>query len=139
MSNAPASASPAAAAGSTTAQPTPEASYVHWSLALIVGLGGLLYWSALDVPFLFDDWRNIVRPEHSYVHRLWPWGPPPPLARCFGAWTLQLNYAAFGLNLTAFHAVNIAIHVAAAGVLFDLVRRCLLLNVIPAWLATHRR
>src|SRR5690242_17572867 len=80
-----------------------ERSFVGWSLALLLVLGALLYWSALDVPFLLDDWPNIVQAEHSHVHRLWPWGPAPRLARCLGTWTFQLNYAVSGLDLTGFH------------------------------------
>ena len=104
---------------STTA--TPPHFSNRWVLAAIVGLGWLLYWHSLDVPFLFDDWRNIVHDE-SLTHQLWPWGKMPQLGRCFGIWTFQLNFAVAGLNLAGYHFVNIAIHIAAACVLFDLVR-----------------
>jgi tetratricopeptide (TPR) repeat protein len=59
--------------------------------------------------------------------------------RGFGTWTFQLNYAWGGLDERGYHAVNIAIHLAAACVLFDLVRRTLQLGRIPAWLAAHAR
>jgi tetratricopeptide (TPR) repeat protein len=59
--------------------------------------------------------------------------------RCFGTWTFQLNYAWGGLDVRGYHAVNIAIHLAAACMLFDLARRTLRFPGIPSWLAEHSR
>ena len=116
-----------------------ERVFVRWSLAAIAGIGLAIYWPALEVPFLFDDWRNIVHADISVVHRLWPWGPAPPALRGLGTWTFQLNYAWSGLDVRTYHAVNIAIHLAAGCVLFDFVRRTLKLPGVPAWLAEHSR
>src|SRR5215470_14496328 len=97
----------------------------HWlPLALILGLGFLLYLPGHNAPFIFDDLNNIVFDDVGFVHRLWPWGPLP-WHRAFGTWTLQLNYALHGLNPTGFRLVNIAIHVTSACVLLGLVRKCL--------------
>jgi len=77
--------------------------------------------------FVLDDLYFVKSPK---VGDLWEFGS---LAenRPFGAWTLQLNYALGGMRAWHFHVVNIAIHAAAAAVLFDLVRRTLLLPGMP--------
>src|SRR5262245_52227905 len=106
-------------------------------VALIVGLGFLLYIPGHNAPFIFDDLNNIVFDDVGFVHRLWPWGPLP-LHRALGTWTLQLNYALHGLNPTGFRLVNIAIHVTSACVLLALVRKCLARPGTPAWLADVR-
>jgi len=78
--------------------------------------------------FVFDDLHFVNSPK---ISALWEFGS---LAenRPFGAWTFQLNYALGGMRAWHFHLVNIAIHSAAAAVLFGLVRRTLLLPGIPA-------
>jgi cytochrome c-type biogenesis protein CcmH/NrfG len=106
--------------------------------ALIVGLGLAVYLPGLDAPFIFDDLPNLVAEETSHVLRLWPWGAPPPLGRCFGTWTFQLNYAIHGHYVPLWRLTNIAIHVAAAWVLFDLVRRTIALPGIPALVKAHQ-
>jgi protein O-mannosyl-transferase len=130
----PAAESAVTSSGNHPRSANPSKSYLP--LVLIVGLGLLIYLPAHNAPFIFDDFSNIVFDEGESVHRLWPWGPLP-LHRAFGVWTLQLNYALQGLNPTGYRLVNIAIHLAASGVLFGLVRRGLKRPSIPWWLAEN--
>lgn len=99
----------------------------------IVAATLLVLWPALHVPFFFDDTGDIV--ENDEIRQLWPprWlaaGPPESNAlagRPVSALSFALVYAAAGESAVAQHAVNLALHAAAALVLFGLVRRTLVL------------
>lgn len=88
------------------------------------------YLPSFGAPFVFDDGINIV--DNPLIRSLWPprWalGNPRPVT----LFTFALNYAACGYRVAGWHAVNLAIHAAAALVLFDLVRRtCALPRLAP--------
>jgi tetratricopeptide (TPR) repeat protein len=95
-------------------------------IILVAGL--LAYGGSLSGPFVFDDVTAIT--ENPSIRRLWPPGPlffPPPGTTAAGRPVLNLslavNYAASGTRVWSYHALNLAIHVAAALTLFGIVRR----------------
>jgi hypothetical protein len=89
---------------------------VHVACILLSGL--FAYANTFNVPFLFDDSRAIV---DNYLIKnlanLWP----PSGTRWFGTLTFALNYAAGGLQVVGYHAVNLVIHLAAALLCYQLV------------------
>jgi tetratricopeptide (TPR) repeat protein len=109
---------------------------VAWCvLALAVGI---VYWRALDAPFVFDDLPGIV--DNPSIKRLWPpigdaaeRGPlnPPALSptsrRPLANLTFALNYAAGGLDPRGYRLVNLVLHVTVALLLATFLRYTLLL------------
>ncbi len=100
---------------------------VAWGLRLLLLLaGGLAYAGSFSGSMQFDDRVTIV--ENPTIQSLrWPdVVTPPPQSSTVGRplvnLTLALNYAAGGLDPWGYHAVNLAIHLAAALVLFELLR-----------------
>ena len=98
--------------------------------ALIILAGAFTYWNSLDLPFLWDDQTAVV--TNQTIRDLWPpWRPLlPPLetpvaARPLVNVSLALNYALGGLNVRGYHAWNLGVHLAAALLLFGVVRRTL--------------
>jgi tetratricopeptide (TPR) repeat protein len=88
------------------------------------------YGNSLSGPFVFDDVGSIlgnpsIRPPLS-VHAVFS---PPQNETVSGRpvlnLSLALNYAAGGASVEGYHAVNLAIHILAAWVLFGVVRRTL--------------
>ncbi len=75
--------------------------------------------------FVLDDLTHIV--DHPGMDRLWPpdWARngPVDLLRPVLMLTFALNVATGGRTPPGFHAVNLAVHLAATLLLFDLVRR----------------
>jgi len=102
-----------------------------WALAL-VGLAALgAYANSFSGRFFFDDSRAIQ--DNPSIRRFWPpWSPllPPSDLTVGGRPVLNLsfalNYAANGLSVWGYHAVNLAIHILAGLTLFGLTRRTLL-------------
>ena len=101
-----------------------------WVAAGIAGAAVAAYHNSFSVPLFFDDTASIVQNES--IRRLWPlervlW--PPVEAGTGGRpllnLTFALNYAGSELAVGGYHAVNLAIHIAAGWVLFGLVRRTL--------------
>lgn len=91
-------------------------------LVLLVGLAA--YLTCGDNPFVFDDKVQIV--DNHRLRQLWP--PTEILAessRPVVEWTLAINYALDGLHPRGYHAVNVAIHLVAALLLYAVVRRTL--------------
>lgn len=77
----------------------------------IAGSAALAYSNTFDVPFHFDDHRNIVQNAGLRdLGSLWP----PAGRRWLGFLTFALNLRLGGLDVRGFHAVNLAVHVAAA-------------------------
>ncbi len=96
----------------------------------------LVYLSSLPGEFVFDDEATIVR--NPYLERLWPPGeafaapPRSPLRdRPVVSFSLSLNRALFGPSPASYRGGNILIHLAAALVLFGIVRRTLLSPRLP--------
>ena len=92
-------------------------------LAVMV-LGALAYSGALHGAFVFDDWsgvrdklaiRDLGQAASGWQDYL---GLP---SRWFGTLTFALNYRLGGLNPFGYHALNIAIHLAAGLTLYTLV------------------
>ncbi|MGE0593995.1 MAG: tetratricopeptide repeat protein [Vicinamibacterales bacterium] len=88
----------------------------------------VLYASTLDVPFHFDDADAVV--GNTSIRTLSGALTPPargePVAgRPLVNLSFALNYAAGGLAVEGYHAVNLALHVACALVMLALVRRTL--------------
>jgi len=87
--------------------------------------------NSLGGPFVFDDEDTIAR--NASIRQLWPLSIPlsPPAGgvttsgRPLANLSFALNYAAGGFDVAGYHAVNLAIHLLAALVLFGLVRRTL--------------
>ena len=91
---------------------------------ILLAAGTLAYSNSFSGPFIFDDVQFIV--ENTALRRLWPpWSPMVGTTRPIGTWSLAVNYALGGLHTSGYHATNLAIHLAAAMVLFGLVRRTL--------------
>lgn len=96
---------------------------------LIVIAGWLAYENTFDAPFVFDDRAAIL--ENPTIRELWPLTKPlaPPIdgravaGRPLVNLTLALNYAWSGTDEWSYHFVNLGLHLAAAVVLFGLVRR----------------
>lgn len=103
---------------------------------LAIVLAGLIaYGNCYDGKFVSDDFTSIVR--NPSVRQLWPpWaGMTAPLetttaGRPFAAYVCTLNYAACGLELGGWHAVNVGIHLACALLLYAWIRRFL---ELPRW------
>lgn len=93
--------------------------WARWAPWLLPAAVGAAYANSFTGQFVFDDYRFLT-PLHDRV----PWA----------AWLLQtarpivylsfaLNYAAHGLDVRGYHAVNIALHAAAALALYGVLRR----------------
>lgn len=109
-------------------QPTPARVWPAASLLILLGV--VAYARSFGIPFLFDDTPAIVENAalRSVATALAP-GQPGGLTtsgRPVLALSFALNHAASGYAVGSYHAVNLAIHLAAALVLFGLVRRTLL-------------
>jgi len=94
------------------------------------------YHNSFSGPFVFDDRASIV--DNTTIRSLWPPGPlfsPPARAGLGGRpvfnITLALNYAAGGLNVGGYHALNLGIHLCAALALLGIVRRTALRRGAP--------
>ena len=87
--------------------------------------GAIVYRNSFQVPFLLDDESWIVHNDHIR-HLLPSWQILLRGARPLVVYSLAWNYAVSGLNIWSYHAVNLAIHIAAGLTLFGVVRRTLL-------------
>jgi tetratricopeptide (TPR) repeat protein len=91
------------------------------------------YSNSFQGAFVFDDTYAVV--ENLTIRSLWPLGPvldsthigSPTDGRPVVNLSLAVNYALGGLNPWGYHAVNLAVHILAALMLFGVVRRTLLL------------
>ncbi|PTX97967.1 tetratricopeptide repeat protein [Opitutus sp. ER46] len=105
---------------------------VGWLGALVLLLVvALAYANSLNGPFVYDDRESVV--YNPTIRTLWP---PTALLQTPGDgatasgrpvlnFSFALNFAAGRLDARGYHAVNIAIHLAAALTFFGLVRRTL--------------
>lgn len=96
--------------------------------AVIVAAGLAAYFNSFQGVFVLADQQHIT--ENAGIRRLWPiWrAMSSDWSRPVVGLSLALNYAADGYEVWGYHAVNLAIHVAAALALFGVVRRTLLLK-----------
>ena len=101
---------------------------------LLAGVTFVAYQNSFSVPLLFDDLPAIR--DNPTIRQLGSALSPPhgsglPVdGRPVVNLTLAINYAFGGIAVRGYHFVNLAIHMAAALVLFGIVRRTLLQ---PAW------
>lgn len=106
-------------------------------LPLIVGSACILALAALAVfsntfraPFVLDDQSTIE--DNVSIRQLWPLESPTiggTRGRPLANFSLAVNYRFGGLDVTGYHVLNLAIHVAAGLALFGLVRRSFLLPI----------
>jgi Flp pilus assembly protein TadD len=103
--------------------------------ALVIGAGVLAYSNSFCGVFVFDDRLEIVK--NPALARLWPpggamFGGQTMPARPLPYYTFAINYALHGTKVWGYHAVNLAIHLAAGLVLFGIVRRTLRMPRVPS-------
>ena len=86
------------------------------------------YATSFSVPLLFDDWVTLR--DNPRLRQLWPlWAAlsPPEFSgvggRPIAHLSFVLNYAVTGDSVAGYHAVNLAIHLAAGLTLFGIARR----------------
>lgn len=91
-------------------------------LLVIAGAGA--YANSLGGPFVFDDVAGIEQNAsiRSLAGSLVPPDQQATAGRPVVNFSFTVNYAIHGLAVPGYHLLNIAIHVLAALVLFDLVR-----------------
>jgi tetratricopeptide (TPR) repeat protein len=117
-----------AAAGRSTPAPDRTRAATLWPMALVLAAGCAAYWNCFNLPLIWDDhtaiinnptirdlsWRALVPPTES-----------PVAARPIVNATFAVNYALAGLDVIGYHAVNLAVHLGVALLLFAVVRRTL--------------
>jgi len=111
----------------------------HAPLLFPAGLaaaGLVVFASALNGPFLFDDEWAVLNNPH--VRAVWPLSASmaapaqTPLAgRPVPALSFAISYALGGLDPWGYHLWNLGVHILAALVLFGIVRRTCLLPRVP--------
>ena len=104
-----------------------------WLAGILLALAIVLaYGDSLHGPLIFDDVPAIR--HNPTIRSLWPpWGPLfPPIGggltvggRPILNFSLALNYAFGGTEVIGYHLANLAIHLAAALLLFAIVLRTL--------------
>ena len=105
-----------------------------WPACALVLAVVAVYWGSLNTPFIFDDIAAVER--NATIRQLWPLGPvllPPTdgngvAGRPLVNLSLALNYAADGLNVRGYHALNLAFHALTVLVLWGILRRTLALQ-----------
>ncbi len=112
-------------------EPAPRAGAWRWlaPAGLLLALV-LAYANTLHAPFLFDDTGAVLHnPTIRRLDSLAIFLPPADGSTTTGRPVVNasfaFNYAVSGENVWSYHALNLAIHAAAALALFGLVRRTL--------------
>lgn len=120
------------------APPAPRAPWWPWAVLVLAGIAA--YANSFRVPLLLDDVASIA--ENPSLRRLWPLSdvlsPPANVGlggRPLANLAFALNYAAGGTAVAGYHAVNLALHLAAGCLLFALLRRTLLLPALARFSA----
>jgi tetratricopeptide (TPR) repeat protein len=106
----------------------PGAGRAVWVLGGVLAAAVLAaYAGTFSVPFLFDDDASIAsNPTIRHLaDALWPPVHRTVTGRPLLNLTLALNYALGGTRVWGYHAVNLAIHVGSALLLFGIVHRTL--------------
>jgi len=100
-----------------------------WRAAVIVVAGLLVYSNSLSGPFLLDDEASIVGNAaiRSFGTVASDRFNSPLAGRPLVGLTFAFNYALSELDVVAYHAANIGLHLCSALLLFGLVRRSLML------------
>ncbi|HET9368834.1 MAG TPA: tetratricopeptide repeat protein [Vicinamibacterales bacterium] len=99
-----------------------------WRAALLVVATSVVYANSLHGPFIYDDRGTVL--ENTTIERLGDVGqvlrPPretPVAGRPVVNVSFALNYAIGGHEVTGYHVVNIALHLACGLLLFAVVRQ----------------
>ncbi len=111
---------------------------VAWCAVLLLLAGGLVYSNAAGDAFIGLDAKQSIR-DNPHIRNLWPLSEalslplygsvriadqhPTVAFRPSFSLVLALTHALFGMRASAFHAVALAIHVAAALAFFGFLRR----------------
>ena len=108
----------------------PRAGAIGGRAAVIALAVVLTYANSLHGPFVIDDQAAIVQNEQIRVLSrlgdvLFPESESPVAGRPLVNLSFALNFAAGGLDVRGYHAVNIAVHLACALLAFGLIRRTL--------------
>jgi len=115
---------------------SPSWRIIMLATGIIVLAGLAAYHNSFAGVFVYDDIASIV--ENPTIRRLWPiWRvlSPPCDGETVGGRpllnvSLAINYALGGLDVWGYHAVNLAIHIMAALLLFGLLRRTFLTRTL---------
>jgi tetratricopeptide (TPR) repeat protein len=115
------------------ASPTGPSRALLVSVLAVVGMLAVLAWAGtFTAPFVFDDAPAVtanpsLRPPRTWQRVLWPEVDQGATVagRPLLNLSFALNYAWGGLDVRGYHAVNLALHVASAWLLFGIVRRTL--------------
>jgi tetratricopeptide (TPR) repeat protein len=109
------------------AAPAPPRWRTRLAAAIIIAASAGVYANSFQGQFVFDDLSSITQSDD--LRHLWPpWHmfvAKTYFARPVLGLTFAANYVLGGSDPWGYHAVNLVIHVAAALVLFGLVRRTL--------------
>jgi protein O-mannosyl-transferase len=109
-------------------EPHPQTTGVSpvWrAFTVLACLGMIAFYNSLSAGFIFDDWYFVRAEQLRNPFSSELMGNRPVIAV-----SLSMNYYLDGLNPRGYHFLNLLSHIVAATVLFDLVRRILLL---PNW------
>ncbi|HTU19588.1 MAG TPA: tetratricopeptide repeat protein [Gemmataceae bacterium] len=101
----------------------------RWYILFLAAAGLAAYLNSFSGVFLFDDEHAIL---HNAIVRgeLSSWRNVLSQQRPLALLTLAANYRIGVFNVCGYHLVNLAIHLSAGLVLYDLVRRTLLLPAL---------
>ncbi len=100
---------------------------IIWGFPVLIVLIILAYSNTFTVPFIFDDYGNII--GNATIHQLWP-----PLyffnmsaetglvGRPLISLSLAINYAISGNNVWSYHVLNLIIHILATLTFLEVVR-----------------
>lgn len=110
--------------------PTHTPGWIKFSPWLIILSGLCVYANSFSGVFLFDDNRYIINNER--IRSLWPIDAILTSRRPVVELTLAINYALGGLEVWGYHAINVAIHILSALVLYGLIRRTLQFKIFKS-------
>jgi tetratricopeptide (TPR) repeat protein len=102
--------------------------------AAIVALGLALYANSFRIPFLFDDHFEIT--NNPAVKTLEPFTNYLGRSRGLTLYSFALNASSGGMQVWGFHAVNVALHIANALLVYALVWRTM---TLPLFGGRYRR
>lgn len=114
-----------------------------WWLVGLFAACTAIYATALSYPFVFDDKATIVDNaslrDLASARVLYPDREVPTAGRPLVNLSHALTYAVAGLDVRAYRAGNLAIHLLCALLLFALVTRTLMVAGVPDGVGTHAR
>ena len=108
------------------------------AVALILLVGALTFVNSLSAPFIYDD--DAVVAENATIKSPnifsslvnTPRGGAPTAGRPLANFSFAVNFAIGGPDARGYHAVNIAVHLCCALLLFGIVRRTLVVDNVAA-------